>query len=465
MVLVSMLAAVAAGCLIVWWTLPVADWKPRWAAWLLAASLGAGLGIALYSGLYLLFFRVPFGARALPFAVLLASGALWQFRRRKSAPGPPCGLPAPHGNPAFRWNGVFGLALAGGLLLTLSGSVDRVEANPHGEWDAWSIWNLRAKFLAGPGDTWKNAISPLLESTHSDYPLLQSAFIASLWKASGETSPLAPVATAFLFFFSVSGLLIAALALLRATSSALLAGLVALTNIFYQRQPPAQYADIPLSFYYLATLVLVLLAHVSGRPVLLLVAGLFASCAAWTKNEGIAFMACVLACYIAVAWRSRSFKGWAYMLLGSLPGMLLTAYFKLVLAPAADPLVNQPLAQVLPRFADPACYAELAKALVTNALDIAPPLTHPLLLLAILAVALHFRIVPERRADVVFGAALLALIFAVYCGVYLASPNLSWQLSTSLMRLYCQLWPSFLLVAFMALGRIEDRAATPTAAR
>lgn len=145
--------------------------------------------------------------------------------------------------------------------------------------------------------------------------------------------------------------------------------------------------------------------------------------------------------------------------------MLLTAYFKLVLAPSADKLVHQPLAEVLPRFGDPARYAELAKALVTQGLAIAPPLTHPLVPLVILAVALRFRIVPEQRADVVFGALLLALVFAVYCGVYLASPNLSWQLNTSLPRLYCQLWPSFLLVAFLALGRIEHRTATPTAAR
>jgi hypothetical protein len=144
-------------------------------------------------------------------------------------------------------------------------------------------------------------------------------------------------------------------------------------------------------------------------------------------------------------------------LLGALPGLLLTAYFRLVLAPVADPLLRQNISQVLPRFADPARYATIAKALATEALELGLPLTHPLLLLAILAVALRFRILPAQRARVVFGALTLVLVWAAYCGAYLASPSLSWQLSTSLGRLYAQLWPACLLVLFMMLGRIEDR--------
>jgi len=41
--------------------------------------------------------------------------------------------------------------------------------------------------------------------------------------------------------------------------------------------------------------------------------------------------------------------------------------------------------------------------------------------------------------------------------VYLITPSdLAWHLGTSLGRLCCQLWPGFLLVAFMVLGRLED---------
>ena len=52
------------------------------------------------------------------------------------------------------------------------------ENNPQGNWDAWSIWNLRARFLAAGGIVAHRAWSPLLSSTHPEYPLLTSAFVA-----------------------------------------------------------------------------------------------------------------------------------------------------------------------------------------------------------------------------------------------------------------------------------------------
>jgi hypothetical protein len=129
----------------------------------------------------------------------------------------------------------------------------------------------------------------------------------------------------------------------------------------------------------------------------------------------------------------------------------------LILAPVADPLVKQSISQVLPRFVDLSRYSQIAKALAFETLELGLPLAHPLLLLAILVFALRFRVLPGQRADILFGGLALALVFAAYCGVYLASPSLSWQLSTSLGRVCAQLWPAFLLVMFMLLGRIEDR--------
>jgi hypothetical protein len=466
MALLAIFSTVAAGCLIVSSFAPIADWKPRWAAWLLAVSLGAGLGVALNSSLFflLLVLGVPGAAWALPYAVLLAAAATyWSLRVGRTALPAATVLTGPPQNPAFRWNWALGLAFVAGLLLVFGAFLASVEANPHGGWDAWSIWNLRAKYLAGPGATWKYAVSPLLSDTHPDYPLLQSSFIALLWKGSGGSAPFAPIATALLFLASTLGLLVSALALLRSTSAAWLAGLVALTNTSYLLQPATQYADVPLSFYYLAALVLVFLARAAGRPALLVATGLFVSCAACTKNEGIAFLACVLVCYPLAGWRSRglgpTLAAWLHLLLGALPGLLLTALFKLVLAPAADPLFAQKLSQVLPKFADPSRYGQIAKALWDEALNLGIPQAHPLLLLAILAFALRFRIPPGQRAELLFGGLALVLLGGAYAAAYLASPSLSWQLATSLGRLCAQVWPAFLLLIFMLLGRIEDRTA------
>ena len=386
---------------------PIAEWKPRWAAWLLALSLGAGLGIAIDSSLFflLLLLGVPGAAGALPYAVLLAAAAVfWSFRALRT--GRPvasllAGLPE---SPAFAWNWALGLAFAVGLLLVLGAFFASVEANPHGQWDAWSIWNLRAKYLAGPGQTRKYAISPLLSETHPDYPLLLSSFIALLWKGSGASPPWRCCAPR-----------------VRRGST----GLVALANTSYLLQPATQYADVPLSFYYLAALILVFLARAAGRPTLLVAAGLFVSCAACAKNEGLAFLACVLVCYPLANWRSRGLRptlaAWLYLLLGALPGLLLSALFKLVLDPAPDPLFAQKISQALPKFADPSRYGQIAKALSTEVLNLGIPEAHPLLLLAILACALRFRILPSERPELLFAGLALLFVGGAYTAAYLAA--------------------------------------------
>jgi len=173
--------------------------------------------------------------------------------------------------------------------------------------------------LAGPGETWRYAISPLLTLTHPDYPLLTSGFIAHAWKAGGgQPTTTIPIATALLFSGSALALLVASLALLRGPSLGLLAGLVALANTSFLRHCVSQYADVPLAFYYLATLVAIFLgsaAETQRRSVLAL-AGFFASLAAWTKDEGILFAVVVLGCYVVVEWWAGGWKS----LLCNFPG-------------------------------------------------------------------------------------------------------------------------------------------------
>jgi hypothetical protein len=193
--------------------------------------------------------------------------------------------------------------------------------------------------------------------------------------------------------------------------------LVALANTSYLLQPATQYADVPLSFYYLAALILVFLARAAGRPTLLVAAGLFVSCAACAKNEGLAFLACVLVCYPLANWRSRGLRptlaAWLYLLLGAL--------FKLVLDPAPDPLFAQKISQALPKFADPSRYGQIAKALSTEVLNLGIPEAHPLLLLAILAFALRFRILPSERPELLFAGLALLFVGGAYTAAYLAA--------------------------------------------
>ena len=376
--------------------------------------------------------------------------------------GPPTAVPdAP---PCFRWTWL--LAIAFGIALAAAGArlIQMAMALPVGGWDAWAIWNLRAKFLAGPPGAWRYAVSPLLNRTHPDYPLLLSAFIARGWKAGGTLDTLVPIATGLLFFAAVIALLLSAVALLRGAASGFAAGLVLLSTTSLLIWAPAQYSDIPLALYYLGAISLLFVAAVPSTNMRLALtwAGVFAGFAAWTKNEGIAFLICtLLALFVFSLWQrgaSMALSRTACLLAGAAPGVLLTIWLKFFLAPAVDPLVTQG-ASGLARLTDFSRYGQVAGAFLSNLFNLGSGVSHPLILLAILAILLRWQKEERYILPSLIGGAALVLVFLSYCFVYLITPSgAAWQAQTSFDRLILQLWPSVLLVFFVQLRSIADAA-------
>ncbi len=195
-----------------------------------------------------------------------------------------------------------------------------------------------------------------------------------------------------------------------------------------------------------------------------MLAGALASCAALTKNEGTAFFLFSLAAYAFFAWRavggSEMWRQARWWLAGALPGLLLLADFRLLLAPPADPLRSQTAGQILAKFADPGRYAAVARALFDEAFQLGDGWSHPLVLLALLAVALRFQADVRFRPWIRFAAATIAAMLLTYCAIYVARPDdLAWLLGTSLARLYAHLWPSALLLVFLLLGPLGASSA------
>src|SRR5580704_6084206 len=388
---ISILLALLIGFLLVQAFDPVRNMQPRWAALLFNAALGAGVGMGVTSIIFLL---LDVTGAASPGAIFgidiaLVGGLAWQCFRLRS--GSAASSSSNATTPGFRWTWL--LAVAFGIVLVISWIrlVQMASAVPAGEWDAWTLWNLRAKFLAGPDGAWRYALSPLLYGTHPDYPLLLSAFVARVWKASGAMESIAPVVTAFAYFASLLALLVSAVALLRGTASALLAGLVILSTTSLLIWAPSQYADIPLAFYFLGAIALVFLeaSPTAGGRWVLFWAGICTGFAAWTKNEGIAFLVSILIVFFVFTLAQRSLGAalsrTGLLLAGAAPGLLLTLWLKFFLAPAADPLVTQGLSAVA-RLHEVNRYTEVAGAFFNNLLNLGSGIAHPLILLAILGV-------------------------------------------------------------------------------
>lgn len=459
----SVVVALATGILFVYTADPLRGMRPRWAAILFNAGLGAGIGAGSDSVLFLL---LTVTGKASPVTILsvdmVVLGALIAVHRR--ADRRPSAIPVLQEMGArFRATRALAIALGISLLMVFSRLVWIAAANPAGEWDAWAIWNLRAKFLAGPADSWRYAVSPLLERTHPDYPLLLSSFVARVWKFSGTTNSVAPIATGFIFFGALIAVLVSGLALVRGTASGLLAGFVLFSTTPLLLNVPAQYSDIPLAFYCLATIALLFVDALpeSTHDAAIFWAGLCAGFASWTKNEGIVFLALVLIVFFAASWRDQGMKPALMrsrlLLAGAAPGILLTLWFKFFLAPGSDPLIQQGIFAATAKLRDASRYAQIARAFMTELIHLGSAPGHPLILVTMLAIILRPQMNERYKLPVKTSAMVLGLMFLSYCGVYLITPSdLTWHLQTSFGRLILHIWPSFLLLGFAVLGRIEE---------
>ena len=446
--LVWVIEAVLLGCLLtVRWT----DWRvlePAWARWLLIFGAGAAGGIALTACLFALVGVAagsPRAALALEIAGL-AAAAWFAFRRLPAAAESTPAKPFPLRRTLWA-------ALAAAGALATAGMAAAWQWNPQGNWDAWAIWNLRARFLAAGAGLAQRAWSPALGAvTHTEYPLLLSSFVARAWSYGHTMSAAVPAATSYVLFLALVALAVGGIAVLRGRALGLAAGLVLLASPALLREVPAQYADVPLACYFTAAVIFALLE----RPV---PAGIFAGAAACTKDEGMLFLAVFLAATLAL--RRRALWG---TVAGALPGALLELAFKVSLPKSGTSLAAVTLPGMGHRALDPARYGMIAASLAREFAGLGVGWYHPLLPLIALAIALKFG--REHGRDLAFSGATAGALLLGYCGVYAVTGyDLAWQLQSSMGRLLVQVWPLAVLTAMLALRAPETWAVVTPAAK
>ena len=315
------------------------------------------------------------------------------------------------------------------------------QTEPFGGWDAWTIWNLHARFMLRAGTEWPELMRAApLSWTHPDYPRLLPASVARVWAWSGGESPSSSALVSSGFAVAALALLVGAVAKLRGRVAALAGGLVLLSTPFFVTFAPNQHADIPLAGFMLATVVLVTHANIAPRRHgEWIIAGLCAGGAAWTKNEGLLFALLIAGVVALYGWRMRAWAG-AIRFLGALAFALLPVlYFKLQLAPAND-LISAPLGPRVAQLFDWSRHATLLSSLWRDLRGFGEWRIGPWLALALPFAAWRRRQRYNRTEWVV--PVMPGLMFMGYYVVYLLSPHdLVWHLDSSLVRLLLQLWP------------------------
>jgi len=431
---------------------------------LLRLSLGLGLGFACLS--FVMFFWLLAVGKWTPrfdgavFATLLSLAALaWWRRSRVSTVSEVFPQPKPERRDieqilAF----YFSIALVFALVI----SVIYFLGNPHGNWDAWSHWNLRARFIFRGGERWADAMHPDYWNP-LNYPLMWPMSVAAGWVMAGRESQWIPGLAALLFAMACVLLLQSSLSRLRGRSQGFLAGLMLLGTPFFLTHGNSQYSDIPLAFFFLATFVCVALYDFEeGRaPAYLVIAGLMAGLAGWTKNEGQLFVICY--CFYRFGTRlfTRGFRSTLREALlfgaGLMPVTLVILYVKTQLYPAATILQTRGVPYSVNKFSDLTRYQKIIQAYGKTVLHFGQWwLSSPILLAGY---AFWVRVTKEARARAEsYGVfSVLLLMLSGYFLVYLSTPHdLDWLLGTSVDRLFLCLWPSFLFGFFLLIRSPEE---------
>lgn len=452
---------------------------------LLRISLSVGLGLGMFSLTYFLLVCL-FGFTHLVVvdsvicALLLLSCFLVRTRDRATKP-----VTTPKETCPTRLRRVLSGAFAVSLCAAFYAAAMRTFAHAHIDgWDAFAIWNLHARFLLLGGAHWRDGFTALIPWSHPDYPLLLPAAIAHFWSYLGHDDPRVPAAIGFVFTFATVGVLFSSLSMLRGRTSAMLATIALVATPAFIEQGTAQYADVPLSFFYLAAIVLLCLSdywvtnNLSGPTGLLVLTGLAAGFAAWTKNEGLLFLVILVALLLLLlALRKtgqpsprypgrQNLKDWTSLVplvASTIPFLLLILWFKHSLVPLGD-LLSDP-GSWLHKVLSPSRYWIVvqwyAKAFLRFGHWLVIPGTIPLLALYLVA----RKGGSEPSLGIRTSTLALTLTLAGYFGIYLITPNdIYWQLRFSLTRLFLQVWPSFIFLVFLVV-RVAPEAPDSNAGR
>ncbi len=448
----------------------------RWTEWLLALSLAPGLGMAVSALLYFFWMLIFLPNQNLPLyltlegalAGLLALG-VWRVHAQKIQQPQVGGRWRRWALPRWPLRTWVCAAAAVLLVVALANFIENwlltFFANPDGNWDAWAIWNLHARFIYSGGAAWQAGFSPELGWwSHPDYPLLLPGFVARLWGLFSTQSQWIPALVELTFLLSILGGVVAGVLAARGWKLAVFAGLFCIPLLQYSFNFQ-QYADMPLAFFFLAANLLLAQENSTrpGQAGWRILAGFAAGAAVWTKNEGWAFLlALVCVELIRLGVERPALRGWLWRMgwlgLGWLPFGLAALVFKLSLAAPNDLVDSFRQSGLLALLTDFSRYELIWR----NFLDLFFQVGT--LKIALLPVMIGFGLLlglkPFRRGDL--GPAWIGLrllgVALVYFGIYLLTPYpLEWHLSTSMSRLICQLLPSLILMLFLQVRGLDER--------
>ncbi len=423
-----------------------AQWaeKNNFFDWVLKVSLGTGIGLGISSVLYFVYLLAFAGKPWFLFVEIPMAVIVLFFTWQKLKPRRHGDTEKKQLRPFQTWM----LILAGIVFLTTAlGILNYARQRALGDWDAWMIYNRAARFLYRDQTGWRESFPQEMSVIfHADYPLLLASNNASRWDILNKETPYVPMFQSVLFAFTALGLIFGAVGRFKSAGQASL-GLILLAGVpFYLLEGGRQTADLPLAFFFLATVVFIFSYYEEKRLSLLVFAGFSAALAAWTKNEGLLFLL-VSGVIVAInELRLRSLRGILYFVAGSVIPLCVALYFKVALAPASE-FTSGGLSKIMQDILDPARHQIILTYFKNIFL-----FNSGWFRVGILPIlCIYFLVFHSHKPQAFVGFAIFTLQIIGYYAFYLISPyELDWHLSSSIDRLFIHVYPTILFVTLIA---------------
>ncbi|MEK6643064.1 MAG: glycosyltransferase family 39 protein [Planctomycetota bacterium] len=477
LVTLGLLLSFAIGALVVWMLAPRPQ-SPVVVVLQLALALGIGLALTTLTHFIALHLFNGSDARLLLLdAAMLIGLCVVSMVTNRSGPSEDMGaIVSPADSTEFtpraseRDTLLHRIILAGTVIACICAATSALSlfiGRPHGNWDAWAMWNMRARFLFLAGPDWRLTFGEEMTGVHPDYPLLQPLVVSRLWVLLGDDSTIIPRLTSSLFTLATAVVLFTSVARLRGMVVACVALTILVSSPVVAEEAASQFADMPVAFYFLAATVALTSAVNAkfGINRLLALAGLCAGCAAWTKNEGVLFTAALLVSTFVVMCKShglrRAIKSVIVVLAGASPMLLLVAAAKLSFSWKNDLFHERGMSHLLALLTDASRYRAFGHWFAELLPGIISPWMLSLMALLIVMSGWTARspghtLESIRNPHCLAAALTLTLVALGYTLIYLTTPHdIGWHLRTSLSRLILHLWPSLLFVIFSGASALR----------
>jgi hypothetical protein len=415
--------------------------------------LGLGVGSGLTSCLlflWLVFYGQADRKYLLLEGVVTAALAVSYILKRRRSPRS-VSTSVNHSNGKYQWLLVAVLVLA--VCAGIYAAIHAIIQQPHGNgWDAWAIYGVRARAIFRGGAGWRDTFSTLIPWSHPDYPLLLPLSTVRIWLyAGGEVKAVQSILTVT-YALATVGVVTFGLKRLRGFEQGLIAGILVLSLSTLLTYAGSAYADVPVTFFFTATLVLFALHHATTDANYLVLAGVTAGLAAWTKNEGLLFVAACAAAHLLVVLRTQGVKAYVRQLrffaYGLVPLLAIGLYFKTQLAPPSELVTAMSNQSTAAKLLDFRRYIFIARSFYWELIYYTGRginLTY-LLPLYLLCVGVTLK----HKLTILQVGLTLLLMFAGYFWVYLTTPyDVAFHIKFSIDRLMMQQWPSFVFLFFL----------------